>query len=184
PTAEIRAIAGTINERVKLRGPWFFQLKGDRHHRWKLLEVSCRVGGAMVAQRARGINLPLLAVHDYMGNDLVALPILQVKLIDRNIATRAELDFEYDVVFIDLDDTLIIEQFANPTVLAFLYQSIRDGKQVRLITRHAFDIAQTLHKARLSTALFDEIIHLPAGASKADYVTRNSIFIDNHFPER
>ena len=133
PTPEIETIASTIHERLSLRGPWFFQLKGDRNGRWKLLEISCRVAGAMVAQRARGINLPLMAVHDYLDRSLTTLPLPQVKLIERNIATRAELDYEYDTVFVDLDDTLIVDDFANATVLAFLYQSFRDGKQIKLI---------------------------------------------------
>ena len=183
-TTEIEGIAATINVRLKLRGPWFFQLKEDCGSQWKLLEISCRVGGAMVAQRARGINLPLMAVHDYLGRDLVTLPVRQVSLIDRNIATRAQLDFDYDVVFVDLDDTLIIDGHANPIALAFLYQSVRDGKQVRLLTRHARDLAQTLRSARIAPELFDQIIHLGADDRKADHVTPNSIFIDNHFPER
>ena len=183
-TSEIEAIAATINTRLKLRGPWFFQLKEDRDGRWKLLEISCRVGGAMVAQRARGINLPLMTVHDYLGRDLVTLPVRQVSLIDRSIATRAQLDFDYDVVFVDLDDTLIIDGHANPIALAFLYQSVRDGKQVRLLTRHARDLAQTLRSARIAPELFDLIIQLGADDRKADHVTPNSIFIDNHFPER
>jgi hypothetical protein len=184
PAPEINAIARTLNERLKLRGPWFFQLRGDREQRWKLLEVSCRVAGAMVAQRARGINLPLMAVHDYLGRNLMPLPIPQVKLIERNIATRADLDFAYDTVFVDLDDTLITDNFVNPLVVAFLYQSIRDGKRIKLITRHTLNVAQTLGRARIATDLFDEIIQLNDQVSKADYVTQNSILVDNHFPER
>jgi hypothetical protein len=183
-TPDIHAIASEINNRLTLRGPWFFQLKRDRNHNWKLLEISCRVGGAMVAQRARGINLPLMAVHDYLDRSITPLPIPHVRLIERNIATRAELDFVYDSIYIDLDDTLIINGFANPIVLAFLYQSVSDGKLVKLITRHASDVAQSLKQARISLDLFDEIIHLRADEPKADYVSARAIFIDNHFPER
>ena len=181
---EIEAIAQTINSHLQLRGPWFFQLKADRDGNWKLLEVCCRVAGAMVAQRARGVNLPLMAVHDYLGRDVAAMPNPRVKLIERNIATRAELEFEYDTVFVDLDDTLLIGDDANPVVLAFLYQSVRDGKQIKLITRHTRNVAHTLKRARIASELFDEIIHLKADQSKADYVTDRSIFVDNYFPDR
>lgn len=184
PTPEIEMIASKINDRLKLRGPWFFQLKSDQTGKWKLLEVSCRVAGAMVAQRARGVNLPLMAVQDYLGRSLVTVSNSQVKLIERNIATRAEFDYEYDTVCVDLDDTLIIDGFATPQVLFFLYQSVRDGKKIKLITRHESNIAETLQNARIAVGLFDEIVHLQDGASKADYVTEKSIFIDNHFPER
>lgn len=183
-TPEIEAIAATIAERLTMRGPWFFQLKRDRDEAWKLLEVSGRVAGAMAVPRARGVNLPLMTIHDYLGRDVSAKPIEQVELVERNIATRAELRFSYDNVFVDLDDTLVVDQFANPLTLAFLYQSVRDGKRIVLITRHESDVLQTLARARISPNLFDEIIHLESGESKADYVTANSIFVDNHFPER
>jgi hypothetical protein len=184
PTSDIVGIATTINERLSLRGPWFFQIKRARNGSWKLLEVSCRVGGAMVAQRAQGINLPLLAVQDYLGRDLIMLPNRWVSLIERCIATRARLDFEYDTVVIDLDDTLVIDGQANPVALAFLYQSIVDGKKLVLLTRHAFDVAETLHRARIAVDLFDHVVHISATDPKSDHVTPTSIFIDNHFPER
>ncbi|WP_176058923.1 ATP-grasp domain-containing protein [Paraburkholderia sp. BCC1876] len=184
PSPEIDAIARTINERLTLRGPWFFQLKADRNGKWKLLEISCRVAGTMVAQRARGINLPLMAVQDFMGRDLTTLDNSQVRLIERSIATRALLDFDYDTVCVDLDDTLILDGFAVPQTIAFLYQSVASGKKIHLITRHRFDVAQTLAKARIDAGLFDRIIVLGEDESKADHITPTSIFIDNHFPER
>lgn len=183
-TPEIDAIAREINRRVRMRGPWFFQLKTDRNGRWKLLEISCRVAGTMVAQRAIGINLPLMAVQDFLGRDLLALPCPHVTLVERNIATRASFDFDYDTVFVDLDDTLILNGFAVPQTMAFLYQSIAAGKKINLITRHKFDVAQTLASARIDMGLFDRVIVLNDSESKADHITPTSIFIDNHFPER
>ncbi|MFM0740388.1 ATP-grasp domain-containing protein [Paraburkholderia xenovorans] len=183
-TPEIDGIAREINNRVRMRGPWFFQLKADRNGQWKLLEISCRVAGTMVAQRAAGINLPLMAVQDFLERDLIALPSPHVTLVERNIATRASLDFEYDTVFVDLDDTLILNGFAVPQTMAFLYQSLAAGKKINLITRHKFDVAQTLANARIDIGLFDRIIVVADGESKADHMTPTSIFIDNHFPER
>ncbi|WP_242540433.1 ATP-grasp domain-containing protein [Trinickia mobilis] len=183
-TPDIEAIAREINDALELRGPWFFQLKADGNGRWKLLEMSCRVAGTMVAQRARGINLPLMAVQDFLERDLIALENPHVKLVERNIATRAELDFEYDTVFVDLDDTLILNGFAVPQTMAFLYQSIAAGKKIVLLTRHRFDVAKTLASARIDSGIFERIVVVRDDESKADYVTPTSIFIDNHFPER
>ena len=181
---EVSCIASNINDRLNFRGPWFFQMKKDQHNKWKLLEISCRIAGSMVAQRARGINLPLMAVQDYLDRNLHVLPNCHVSLIDRKIATRAKLDFEFDTVFVDLDDTLIIDGFANPQVIAFLYQSFREGKKIKLITRHRLNVVETLRKSCIAVELFDDIIHLSDGDFKADYITKKSIFIDNHFPER
>jgi hypothetical protein len=184
PSPEIARIAGEINARVRMRGPWFFQIKADARGQWKLLEVSCRVAGTMVAQRAKGINLPLMAVQDYMERDLLTLPNPHVALVERCIVTRARLDCEYDTVYVDLDETLIIDGFAVPQTMAFLYQSIAAGKKIVLLTRHRYDVAQTLASARIDIAIFDRIVVLRDDESKASYVTPGSIFIDNHFPER
>lgn len=180
----IRSIAEAINARLKLRGPWFFQLKKDRAGVWKLLEISCRIAGTMAAQRAWGINLPLMAIQDVMGRDLLTLPEPRVGLIDRRIATKAQLDYEYAKVFIDLDDTLLIDGHAVPLVLHFLYQCRAEGKQIVLITRHGRECRPTLEEASISPQLFSEIIHITDRSPKSDYISPNSIFIDNHFPER
>ncbi len=183
-TSEIDGIARDINDRLRLRGPWFFQLKAGHNERWKLLEISCRVAGTMVAQRARGINLPLMTVQDFLERDVVALNNPHVELVERSIATRTLLDFVYDTVFVDLDDTLILNGHAVPQTMAFLYQSIASGKKINLITRHRFDVAKTLASARIALAIFDKIIVVGEGESKADHMMPTSIFIDNHFPER
>lgn len=184
PDASIARIAADINSRLAFRGPWFFQLKHDAQGCWKLLEFSCRIAGTMVAQRARGVNLPLMAVHDYLGRSVQALASPGIEEIDRRIATRAEIRVPYTTVFVDLDETLIIDGLAVPAVLAFIYQSIADGKKITLITRHAHDVAQTLRAARIASHLFDEIIHIQDGSSKAAHIGPDAIFIDNHFPER
>jgi hypothetical protein len=184
PTENIPEIANIINRRLKFRGPWFFQLKKDRCFQWKLLEISCRIAGTMVAQRTIGINLPLMTVQDYLDRKLITLPNEQPRIIERRITTRAELDFNFENIYIDLDETLIIGGHAVPMVLAFVYQSISTGKKIRLITRHAGDVATTLQRAKICIEIFDEIIHITDGSPKSQYITPHSIFIDNHFPER
>lgn len=183
-TEELLTIARTINSRLNLRGPWFFQLKADKEGKWKLLEISCRVSGTMVFQRARGVNLPLMAIHDFMGRDVAALPNNDITLIDRCINTKARVDRGYQNVYVDLDDTLIIDGYVVPAVIGFIYQSIADGKKVYLITRHEYDVHQTLEKVRLSPGVFDAIYHVQDRESKANYIKPDSIFIDNYFIER
>ncbi len=180
----IQQIAAELNARLQFRGPWFFQLKRARDENWKLLEISCRVAGSMVAQRARGVNLPLLAILDYLDRDVAAQPDVRMKLVDRSLSTRLDLDFEFDTVYIDLDDTLVIDGHANPGLMAFLYQMLQEGKRLVLITRHEFSVAQTLSAARIAEELFDAVVHITDGRAKSDFVTPRSIFIDNHFPER
>ncbi|MEB2702709.1 ATP-grasp domain-containing protein [Citrobacter koseri] len=181
---EITDIVETINARLALRGPWFVQLKRDRTGKWKLLEVACRIAGAMVFQRARGVNLPLMAIHDFMGRDVVALPEMSVGIVDRAIVSRTRSELNYQRIYVDLDDTLIIDGFAVPAVMAFLYQSRAQGKVITLITRHAQKPEETLMCAGVALNLFDEVIHLTSGERKSEYIQPNSLFIDNYFPER
>lgn len=183
-TETIKEIAAIINQRITFRGPWFFQLKKDRFSQWKLLEFSCRASGTMVAQRAKGINLPLMTIQDFLNRDLITLSNDYVRLVDRKISTKAELNFYYEKVYIDLDETLIINKKAVPIVLLFIYQSIADGKKIVLITRHTEDIKESLAKAKICIDIFDEIIHITNGSYKSEFIDEKSIFIDNHFPER
>lgn len=180
----IQAMAEQINEAMKLRGPWFFQAKQDVTGRWKLLEISCRIAGTMVMQRARGVNMPLMALHDYLGRDVLPLVTPHVSLIERYIKTRAVTILPFEQVYVDLDDTLIINGRANPVVMAFLYQCRAENKRIYLITRHISQPHETLRQAAISEQLFDDIYHLQHGQNKSAFVQPNSIFIDNYFPER
>lgn len=183
-SAEIETIAGLINQRLTLRGPWFFQLKKAHDGAWKLLEISCRVAGAMVTQRARGVNLPLMAVLDFMRRDVMALPQSGVNLVERRINTLAQLDEDFDTVYVDFDETVIKDGKAIPSTLYFLYRMLDKGKRLVLITRHVGDPLHALGEARIDPKLFDEIIHLDNGEKKSAFIHGRAIFVDNHFPER
>jgi len=181
----IRLIAEGINDRLPMRGPWFFQLKADTKGHWKLLEVSCRLSTCSVLQRAAGVNLPLMAVQDHMQRELTVLADPRLQLVERRIASFAELDHEFDTAYLDFDDTLICEGSANPQAMRFVYRLLQMGKRLVLVTRHAGDIAETLRTMRISEALFDEVVHLRQGEPKSSCIRgAAAIFIDNHFPER
>lgn len=182
---QINAIATKINNKLLFRGPWFFQLKKDFNGNWKLLEICSRMAGTMVAQRAVGINLALLTIHDYLEREIILLPQKSIKTIERRITTRAILDINFEKVYIDLDDTLIFNNQADPTAMAFIYQMKNKGKDIILITRHADNVEQTLKKVYIEKNIFHEIIHIEDKSPKSNYITSSkSIFIDNHFPER
>jgi hypothetical protein len=53
-----------------------------------------------------------------------------------------------------------------------------------LLTRHRGDLAATLTKHRID-GLFDQVHHVPEGASKSDYILEgDAILIDDSFQER
>lgn len=181
---DIQHIAQCINDRLLLRGPWFFQLKADTVGTWKLLEVSCRLSTGSVLQRAAGVNLSLMAVQDHLLRDLQVMADPRLVLVERRIVSIAEFAYSFDTAYLDFDDTLICNGAANPQAMRFVYRLVEMGKRLVLVTRHAGDVFETLKAMRISESLFDEIVHLRNGEPKSSCIRKPAIFVDNHFPER
>lgn len=181
---DIVRIAEKINARMVLRGPWFFQLKKDTQGGWKLLEVSCRLSSSSVVHRAAGVNLPLMAVQDYMLREQQVVFEHRIVLIERCLQSVAELNYDFDTVYLDFDDTLVCEGRANPQAMRFVYRLLEMGKSIVLITRHQGTLEKAFAKAHISKSMFDEIFHLQAEEPKSSVIKGRAIFIDNHFPER
>jgi hypothetical protein len=101
------------------------------------------------------------------------------------LVNKYKLDIEYDDVFIDFDDTIIVNDKVNIEAISFLYQCLNEGKKIILITKHKYDIKETLDKYRISKELFNEIVHIESVEEKKKYIVHSrSIFIDDSFLER
>jgi len=73
----------------------------------------------------------------------------------------------------------------NLNTIRFIYQCRNNQKKIILITRHIFDIEETLSKYAISETLFDKIIILKEDEEKISYINpHRAIFIDNAFKER
>jgi len=182
--AGIRTIAEGINQQLHLCGPWFFQCKQDARGLWKVLELSCRLSSSSALQRAAGVNLPLMAVQDYMERDLDVLDDPRVSRIERRLATTAVLEHDFDTACFDLDDTLLCDGIANPSAMRLAYRLRQLGKRLVLLTRHPRDPLPAMAAAHIPDTLFDRIVHLRQDEPKSVHVPASAIFIDNHFPER
>lgn len=184
-TDEIKHIADTINEKMTFKGLWWFQIKQDKNGKWKLLEVSTRCAGTMGLTRAKGVNLPLLSVYAAMGRDISVEPNDYTVETDRTLISRYKIGYEYDTVYFDFDDTLIIGEAVNLKAVWFLYQCRNLGKKVILLTKHERELTETMRRFAIAENLFSEIIHIKATDNKADYVRpHRAIFVDNAFQER
>lgn len=185
PSAEVTNIAEVINSRLKFLGLWYFQLKGDGNGKLKLLEVSSRCAGTMCLTRARGVNLPLLSVYTALGYNVTVFDNKYNVSMDRSLTGRYLIDFHYDTVYVDFDDTVTISGKVNPRVMQFLYQCRNKNKRIVLITRHEYDIYDTLQKFSISSKLFDRIMSVDEHSAKAEFINQDSaIFIDNSYHER
>lgn len=176
--------ANKIKNKLTFHGAWFFQLKKDQHGNYKLLEIAPRIAGTMAMHRVYGINFPLLSIYEQERVPIEILPNKYDVVIDRALVNRYKHNLNYDVVYVDLDDTLIIDGMVNTKLISFLFQCLNRGIRIELITKHQTDIDNTLKKYRL-TGIFDNTIHIKQPYSKADYISgSNAILIDDSFSER
>jgi len=174
-----KIIADKINSVLEMRGGWFFQVKGNDE--LYLLEIEPRIAGTSGTWRQVGVNLPLLTLYDKIGHD-VEIQINDCSIeLDRALKARFKTNLKYNNVYVDLDDTLILNNKVNTELVAFLYQCKNEKKRLFLITKNAFAINQ-LRKYCIDSALFDEII---ISDNKKDSMKNfPAIFIDDSFGER
>ena len=186
PDERVREIAEIINEKMDFRGVWFFQLKRNMKGEYRLLECATRVAGTMCVERAAGVNLALLTVFDALDYDVDLTEQGINVVVDRALHNVFKLDIEYDEVYMDFDDTVIVHDKVNFTVLRFIYQCVERGIPVILLTRHDTDVVLDLKQRRIAPELFDKIVCLPRSERKIDHVSPKStaLFIDDSFAER
>jgi len=180
----IEDMAAGIGARLGLRGAWFFQLKRASDGRLVLLEVAPRIAGAMATHRMMGVNFPLLSIFEHERLPLSLLLNPGPIEMDRALGNRYRHQLKFSTAYIDLDDTLLLNDKVNTALVQFIFQCVNQGKQVKLITRHAQDLQQTLARHRLA-GLFDEVIHLRLKEKKSAHISEpDAIFIDDSFAER
>lgn len=183
-TQEFRHFADAINHAIAFRGAWFFQVKKDLDGQLTLLEIASRLGGSSAIHRALGVNFALLSVFDAFDVDVDILANNYEVELDRALDTRFQTHFPYSVVYIDLDDTIVVNGKVNLEAVAFLYKCRNEGKKVVLITKHAEPLDSALDGFCIRQ-LFDQVIHLKKEDKKSTFITGpGAIFIDDSFSER
>ncbi|MFR3763073.1 MAG: ATP-grasp domain-containing protein [[Clostridium] symbiosum] len=184
---ELRNIVDSINQEICFRGYWFVQLKRDRKGEFKLLEISTRFAGTFGLSKSLDVNLPLLALCDFSDMDVSITPNKYEIVSDKTYIDRYKINFSYQRVYIDFDDTIVHNRkLFNTMIMAFLYQCLNKEIELILITKHAFDIRETMKRIHLSSEIFSQIIVVPENTYKYQYMDTKieSIFIDNAYEER
>lgn len=183
---EVRQIAENINKEICFDGVWFFQVKLDKNNRYKLLEIAPRVAGSMSLSRVRGFNYILNSVYQTMGYKVKGIPtLLDSAEEDRALSNVYRLGLDYDTVYVDLDDTIIVDGKVNPEVMAYLYQCQNKNIRIIVISRHRGDEISYLKQFHIDVSMFEEIIHLDDPKLKSDCIRyEKAIFIDDAFRER
>jgi len=181
---ELKVMAEKINQSMEFRGVWFFQAKMDKNNKPTLLEVAPRMAGTMALVRSKGVNLALLSLFDAMGYE-VSIDENDYNIeIDRALDNKYKHDIVYSHVYIDFDDLVIFEGEVNPSVMAFVFQCINKKIKLHLITKHKYELTESLKKYRLSE-IFDELIWINEDDEKPSLIKeKDAIFIDDSFAER
>ena len=182
---DVMEIAVSLNSRLSFRGAWFFQLKKNNAGSYILMEVSPRIPGTVGLSKNLGINFPLLTLYDFWGFDIDIVENSYDIIVDRAFYSTYKIDYQYDYVYIDFDDTLVIKGKVNELIIFFVYQCINKEKHIILISKHDGNLKEDLEKARIRESLFDKIICLDKDEEKSAYINKfPSIFIDDSFSER
>jgi hypothetical protein len=177
-------LARRINHKMVLRGAWFFQVKEREDGELVLLEVAARIGGSSSLYRNLGVNFALLSIFDAFDEDVVVSVNSFSIEMDRALSNRYKIDLDFDTVYVDLDDTLIVNGQVNADLVGLLYTFLNKGKKLVLLTKHTDDVNQTLAQWRIDR-LFDEVIQIGANESKSDHMKHSgAIFIDDSYAER
>lgn len=177
-------IANKINQALKFRGAWFFQVKENKQGELVLLEVASRLGGSSGLYRSKGINFALLSIFDAFGEEVRVITNDFSIEMDRALNNKYKIELNFDKVYIDFDDCLIVNDKLNIQLISLIYQFINDNIKVILLTKHRKNIHQTLQLYRIDS-LFDGVISLNENEEKYQYIDpKNSIFIDDSFSER
>jgi hypothetical protein len=175
-------MAKAINSVLNFPGAWFFQAKENAAGELVLMEVGARLAGSSSLSRLRGVNVALL--------NLYAEPVRikqqdYITEVSRALDVKAKINYEFENVYIDLDDTLILGDEVNYKLLGLLYKFRNEGKRLYLITRSSYDEAMDkLKHHHIPDSIFTFTIHVRLYERKKDYMRPKSILIDDSFAER
>jgi hypothetical protein len=182
---DVMKIANKINEKLVFKGAWFFQLKKNENNEYRLMEISARIPGTMGLSRNLGINFPLLTLFVFFGYDVGIIDNGYDIVLDRAFYNSYRIKMNYEYVYVDYDDTIIIDGKVNLMMLTFLYQAREKGKKIVILSKHIGDIYDDMKAYRLCPELFDEIIVLDKNEEKMNYIKEHkAIFIDDSYAER
>ena len=179
-----KSLAEKINAHISFRGAWFFQVKENVNGELTLLEVASRFGGSSALYRNLGVNFAMLSIFDAFNLPTKVFTNDFNISLDRALNNKYKIDIDYDLVYVDFDDCVLLGDIINTKLIAFLFQARNEKKRIILITKHDRDINVTLKSFKIYD-LFDKIIHLKKEDHKFKFMeAKSSIFIDDSFSER
>ena len=177
-TDEIKYIAESLNKEIEFRGYWFFQIKKAVDGKYKLLEISTRLPGSFSLSRCLDVNLPLMALKDFDGQD-VELTFNNIEIeADKQFFGKYKLGIEYNSVFIDFETCFEIMDNIDVFFMMYLYQCLNKNIEIDLITQNKEKMEKYLIKNKIDRNIFKNIFEISREKIK-DVLTEKSIFLSN-----
>lgn len=171
---DIKIIAEEINQKIKFRGPWFFQIKKDKNGKYKLLEIATRFAGAFGLTRCMDINTPYLALQDFENKDIVVdyndTPIEA----DKIFFGRYSVPLKYEKVVLDGEASLLIDDRVDTFLMMFLYQCVNKNKEIILVSDDTENSRKRLTAFRIS----EDLVTVVEKRTFDDY--RDALFISRN----
>ena len=182
PNTSIERLSKYINTYLQLRGPWSYKLKVN--YEQGRIKITPGIIPEMALCRIQGVNLSALSFFDFINHNIEIKEIILNYEVKEIKTFRYKIDCNYDSVYIDLDDTILIHGKINSLMVAFIFQCLNESKRIHLITKHHFELWTTLANNRLEK-LFDSIYWLKHFEEKYRYIrNERAIFIDDSYVER
>lgn len=174
---EIKYIAESLNKEIKFRGFWFFQIKKDKNGKYKLLEIATRLAGAFALNKSLDVNLPLMALKDFDGQDVeIIFNDINVE-VDKQFFSKFIMDIEYDAVYIDFESCFENIKIINTLLMMYIYQCINKNQEIILVTKNEEKIDLLLEEKKLNKNIFSRIINFE---NFKEVVNKEEIFISNN----
>lgn len=174
---EIKYIAESLNKEIKFRGFWFFQIKKDKNGKFKLLEIATRLAGAFALNKSLDVNLPLMALKDFDGQDVeIIFNDINVE-VDKQFFSKFIMDIKYSAVYIDFESCFENIKIINTLLMMYIYQCINQNKEIILVTKNEEKIDLLLEEKKLNKNIFSKIINFE---NFKDVVNKEKIFISNN----
>lgn len=170
---------------LEIKGAWFFQFKLDKDGNPVLMEIGLRIAGASGISRLRGVNLSLLNLHLFSQEGDLSL-YGQSNLASINIDDSFKLGFDFQEIYVDLDDTLVVNGRLNGELIQYLREMNAKGLKISLITRN-LNPEVVMKEHAVLFEITNEIIRVSPDRPKSSYINcgkRKFLFIDDSHKER
>lgn len=173
---EIKYIAESLNKEIKFRGFWFFQIKKDINGKFKLLEIATRLAGAFALNKSLDVNLPLMALKDFDGQDVEIL-FNDIKVeVDKQFFSKFLMDIDYEEVYIDFESCFENIKIINTLLIMYIYQCVNKNKKITLVTDDE-KIDLLLEEKKINKNVFSKIIKFN---NLEETINNKAIFISNN----